>query len=207
MNVDLTERQKGIIIGMLLGDGFLVRRGKKAIFGFKQGKRYKEYVEWIFNELQNICTDAGIMYRGDYDQYYFRTSLKKHDFAYLYQKFYRFSPGAKKAIKIVPKEIKELLKNPISVAVWYMDDGSLDFRPKYHYSYYFATHNFSLKETETLTKVLRDNFGVESKVYNNLIRGKRYPRIYIGVEGRKKFRQIIEPYVSQFKCFSHKLPP
>ncbi|MBL7156012.1 MAG: hypothetical protein ISS87_00175 [Candidatus Pacebacteria bacterium] len=207
MNVDLTERQKRIIIGTLLGDGFLIRRNKKVIFGFKQREKHKEYVEWIFNELQNICTDAGIMHRTDYDQYYFRTSLKKHDFIDLHQKFYRFSPGMEKAIKIVPKDINKLLKDPISIAVWYMDDGSLDFRPKYHYSYSLATHNFLLEEVEKLRDVLKENFGVKVNVYNNLIRGKRYPRIYIGVAGRERFKEIVENYVSRFNCFSHKLPP
>lgn len=207
METILTRRQERIIIGALLGHGFLIRSGKKILFGFKQRKRNREYLEWIFNELQNICTDKGIMYRSDYDQYFFRTSLRKYDFTYLYRKFYRFSSGMAKAVKIVPKEISELLNDPISIAVWYMDDGSLDFRPKDHYSYYLATHNFSLKETQRLRDVLEGNFGVRANVYNNLIRGKRYPRIYIGVAGRDRFEEIVKPYVSQFSCFDHKLPP
>lgn len=206
MKVTLTEKQRKIIIGALLGDGFLLKEGKKVKFGFKQRKEYKEYVEWVFKELQNICTESGVMYRSDYNQYYFRTSVRKHDFVNLYQKFYRFSPERNKHTKVVPEEIKDLLKNPISVAVWYMDDGSLDFRPKSHYAYFLATHNFSLEEARKLTEVLKDNFKVDSTVYNNLIRGKRYPRIYIGVQGRERFREIVGSYVSRFKCFSHKLP-
>lgn len=207
MKANPTERQKSIITGMLLGDGFLIRKSKKVNLGFKQRNKHREYVEWIFDELENICTDRGVAYRDDYDQCYFRTSLRKHDFIHLYQKFYRFFPEIEKSIKIVPKEIKKLLKDPISIAVWHMDDGSLDFRPKYHYSYSLATHCFSLEESERLRDVLIENFGVRAIVYNNLIRGKRYPRIYIGVEGRDRFREIIEPYVSRFSCFSHKLPP
>ena len=37
-------------------------------------------------------------------------------------------------IKIIPHDIQKILNNPISLAVWYMDDGSLDYRPKYHHN-------------------------------------------------------------------------
>lgn len=201
----LTARQSRIVIGSLLGDGFLEKRSEKACFRFKQRAAHKKYVEWMFRELQSIRTDGGIRYRSDYDQYYFMTSLKKCDFSSLYWKFYRTSDNT--SVKIVPEEIKDLLTHPISLAVWYMDDGSLDYRENYHYSYSLATHNFSLKGVQKLKKVLDENFEVSSSVYNNLIRGKRYPRIYIGVRGRNRFREIIQPYVSRFDCFSHKLPP
>lgn len=99
---------------------------------------------------------------------------------------------------------KELLKSPLSIAIWYMDDGSLDYRPKDHYAFYLASNCFSLEDSRKLQGVLLDNFGVHSRVYNNLCRGKRYPRIYIGSDGRNKFNKLISRHI--LKCFSYKLP-
>ena len=52
---------------------------------------------------------------------------------------------------------------------------------------------------------MEKNFGVKTKVYDSLCRGKRYPKIYIGVKGRDKFLSLIKPYI--LNCFSYKLPP
>lgn len=107
--------------------------------------------------------------------------------------------------KKVPKNIIELLVSPISLAIWYMDDGCLDFRPKEHYSFILNTDSFTLKDTLFLREALKRNFQIESSVYNLLCRGKRYPKLYIGVQGRDKFLSLVKPYILN-NCFSHKIP-
>jgi len=201
MNIPLTEKQKAIIIGNVLGDGGIYcsknLNGKNSYFYIKQCNKYKEYIYWLFGELKTICP-SGVKHKKAYNQWYF------------YSRYLENLTEIRKAFyvdnrKIVPKNIKEWLTSPLSLAVWYMDDGGLDFRPKYHYSFDFSTNAFSVEECYLLIDALKENFGIDATVQNPLCRGKRYPEIYIGVAGRNRFLSLVKSYI--LPCFSHKIPP
>lgn len=194
----ISKHQQEIIIGTVLGDGYLEFNGFHGTrLQIKQQEKYKDYVFWFFDQLKNLCISAPKQ-RKDNNQWYFSTkSLEK--LTNLYQIFY--PQGRKK----VPKNITELLVSPISLAIWYMDDGCLDFRPKEHYSFILNTDSFTLKDSLLLRKALERNFQIESSVYNLLCRGKRYSKLYIGAQGRDKFLSLIKPYILT-DCFSHKIP-
>ena len=196
--MELDNKLQDITIGLLLGDGSFEK--KKDTLGIrlqiKQRSKAKEYVEWLYGQFKDYCLSE-IKCREDYNQYYFSTRYLR-EFQNLYGLFY------KEGKKIIPSNLKDLLKSPLSLAIWYMDDGSLDFRPKNHYAFYLASNCFSVGDSNELKNVLLDNFNIKSTVYNNLCRGKRYPRIYIGSEGRDNFCQTIRSHI--LDCFSYKLP-
>ena len=147
--------------------------------------------------MKNLCNSQPKQ-RKDNAQWYFSTRSLK-ELTSFHRIFY------KNKRKIIPKNISELLISPLTLAVWYMDDGKLDFRPKDHYAFVLNTDSFLLNEAKILSKVMQRNFGIQTRVHNSLCRGKRYPKIYIGVEGRDKFLSLIKPYI--LNCFSHKIPP
>ena len=188
----MTKKQHEIIIGTLLGDAWI--DGK--CLRMKQSERYKEYVFWLYSQFENLCKSPPKQ-RKDNRQWYFQTKFLE-DISKYKEIFY------KNGKKIVPKNIQELLISPLSLAVWYMDDGSLDFRPKDHYNFSFCTNAFSVKENKLLVEALKKNFGIESNIHTPLCREKRYPEIYIGAEGRDKFFNLIFPNV--VSCFSKRLP-
>jgi len=97
--------------------------------------------------------------------------------------------------KIIPSNIEELLKDPIILAVWYMDDGTLDIRSGYHFNASIATYCFTFEECDILTKVLKKNFGVDASVNKTTMRGKVYPRIYIKSKSMIDFIKIVEPHI------------
>lgn len=136
--------------------------------------------------------------RSDNKQWYFQTRFLQ-DISKYKEIFY------KNRIKIVPENIKDFLTSPLSLAIWYMDDGSLDFRPKDHYNFSFCTNAFTIKENKLLVSVLKENFGIESSIQTPLCRGKRYPEIYIGAKGRDKFFNLISSHV--LNCFFNRIPP
>jgi len=199
MIIPLTEKQKAIIIGNVLGDGGIYRShtSGNGQFYIKQCNKYKDYVYWLFEELKNLCPSVP-KFKKAYNQWYFYSrnleNLEEIRKAFYYN-------GKKK----VPKDIKEWFTLPLSLAVWYMDDGSLDFRPKDHYNFSFSTNAFSVEENYLLINVLKENFGINATVQTPLCRGKRYPEIYIGVAGRDRFLSLVKPYV--LNCFKHKIPP
>lgn len=195
----LTQRQREILVGSILGDGCVsVRKNRNNCWYYvKQCDANKKYLFWLHREFANLCP-SGPKQRRDNRQWYFSTTTIG-ELNWFREKFY---PNGK---KIIPKDISQILVSPLSVAIWYMDDGTLDYRPCYHCSFSISTHCFSVSGANLLKDTLFDTFGIRARVYNNLIRGVRYPRIYIGSEGRKEFYTLIEPFM--LDCFRYKLPP
>jgi hypothetical protein len=89
---------------------------------------------------------------------------------------------------------RDLQLDPLSLAVWFMDDGS-----KSRSAFYLNTQQFELHEQLFLQKLLLQIFGFESA----LNRDKQYFRLRVSTESSKKMRQTIEPYV--VPCLEYKL--
>lgn len=189
----MTKTQRKIIIGTILGDGWIDGKSLRI----KQSNRYKEYVFWLYSNFKEFSNQQPKQ-RKDNKQWYFQTRFLPEIQEYKVR-FY------KDGRKIIPDDIIKLLISPLSLAVWYMDDGSLDYRPKDHYNFSLVTNAFTLEENRLLIKALKNNFGIEASIQNPLCRGKKYPEIYIGAKGRDRFVMLIKPYI--LKCFSKKLPP
>ena len=136
--------------------------------------------------------------RKDTNQWYFSTRALE-ELTDLRALFYRDKK------KVVPRDIQNLISSPVSIAVWYMDDGNLDYRPKSHYNFRISTDSFSLEENMVLVDMLKNNFNIVASISNALCRGKRYPRLYIGVQGRDSFFAKVKPYVL-YPCFARKIP-
>lgn len=193
----ISEEQKSIIIGTLLGDGYIYKDKYGGCYlEIKHSDKQKDYVFWLYEKLKNICPSKPKQ-RKDNMQWKFNTTTIS-DLVLLRDNFY---PGG---TKIVPKNISETLIRPLSLAIWYMDDGSLDFRPKSHCALSLKTNSFTLNECEKLSEVLKNNFGVISSVQNTICRGKKYPQIYIGKHGRDRFINLVSPHI--IPCFKYKLP-
>ncbi|OGK17106.1 hypothetical protein A2690_01070 [Candidatus Roizmanbacteria bacterium RIFCSPHIGHO2_01_FULL_39_12b] len=191
-------RQRQILIGSILGDGgvYVQKNASRAYYTVKQSKRYKDYIYWLFNELRDKCPSEPKQ-RKDNQQYYFYTSTDD-ELTKLQSLFY------KDRRKVVPGNIQELLTSPLTLAVWFMDDGTLDYRLKDHCAFHLCTNCFTKEEAQRLASVLGDNFGIVASVHYTLCRGKRHARVYIGSKGRDQFIKLIEPFV--LDCFKYKLP-
>lgn len=196
----ITAHQKEIVVGTILGDGCLYRdRFGGVRLDIKQSNKHRGYVFWLFDQLRVFCPVNGRpRQRSDTKQWRFVTS-QTSELAELRRMFY---PHGK---KIIPHNISEYLTSPLSLAVWYMDDGKLDFRPKYHYSFSLCTNAFTIEENQLLKDVLQDNFDLKVNIQTPLCRGVRYPELYIGVASRDRFLSLIRPYT--LDCFQYKLPP
>jgi hypothetical protein len=198
ISIPLSSKQQEIVLGAILGDGCLEFNGNIGTrLQIKQSLKRKEYVFWLYKNLKNLCKSAPKQKR-DNKQWYFSTRSLR-EFTDLYRLFY---PRGKKRI---PNNISKLLNSPLSLAIWYMDDGSLDYRPKEHYAYLLSINSFSGREAHLLIGAMYKNFRIKASVHNCLSRGKKYPRIYVGLEGRDRFISLIKQYL--LDCFSYKIPP
>jgi hypothetical protein len=182
----------------MLGDGHLEFNGYRGTrLQVKQAETKKEYVFWLYRHFAHI-TKTPPQQRSDTRQWYFGTRFCE-DLEVVRRRFYR------NGRKVVPSAIEALFDTPVTLAVWFMDDGRLDFREKSHYAYHISTDSFTETSVRRLQALLKKRFGIVAKVYLSRCRGKQYVKLYIGKAGRDAFRVAVAPYL--LNCFRYKAPP
>jgi hypothetical protein len=173
----LNSREREILIGMVLGDAF-VEESKTGLARVEvnHSLKQKEYLYWKFRELKRWV--RANPYKIEYED-------KRSG------NFYR---GKR---KIIPKDIEKILTSPLSLAVWYMDDGKK--RPDCCGAY-LDTIWCKKEEQRRLIKCLKNNFGVETRMHWN---GDGY-HLYIPASSIERFRSLIEKYI--IPSMRYKLP-
>jgi hypothetical protein len=176
----LTQTQLSIIIGSLLGDGYLriVSGRKNALFEVNHSYSQKEYVDWKFNMLNSICRSGPKMRHGNGGRVAYRFNTRQNnELTGLHRKFYE------EGKKVVPKE---LLLDPISLAVWFMDDGSWCRES----DVYLNTQQFCNEDQERCMEML-SRFGIQS----SLNKDKTYRRVRFKKSSLSKLWEIITPHI------------
>lgn len=186
--MQLSKRQDAIIIGTLLGDGCLEKHGKHTRLRLEHGIKQKSYLSWKYLELKSIITGSIMNVHA-----YHKVSKKFYDSFRIYSfsdqvfdKYWNSFYLEKK--KIIPSNIASLLKDPLSLATWFMDDG---YKRNDCNALRLNTDSFSKDEQQILQSVLKDNFGIETKLHK---KGK-YWNIYVPQRESKKFIEIVKPYI------------
>lgn len=201
--LQLSKTQKALIIGSVLGDGNLriPGRNQQANFIVDHSVKQKDYVFWKYKIMKEwVLTSPRQLMRIYHRDRKRKTiswrflTISHPEFTKFYQMFYQDGK------KIIPKSIKKLLNDPLSLAVWIMDDGT-----KSGQSFFLSTQNFTQKEQETLIKCLKENFGIEGKInIHSHWKGKTLYRIRINSAFLEKLYKLVEPYI--LPQFRYKFP-
>jgi len=176
----LTQLQNSIILGSLLGDGYLriVPGRKNALLEINHTINQKDYVDWKYENLKSICRSCPISRNGNGKRIAYRFNTKQHsELTRFHRLFYENNK------KRIPKNIK---LDPLMLAVWYMDDGS-KCREN---DVYLNTQQFDSKDQEKCIEMLLD-LGIESSIN----RDKNYKRIRIKKYSLPIFFKIISPFI------------
>ena len=174
----LTEVQKSVVIGCLLGDGYLRRlKGRQnAFLEINHSYKQKDYVDWKYNILKDICK-SGPKKREYNNRVAYRFYTKAHlKLTELLKAFY------KDGNKIIP----DFRLDNLTLAVWYMDDGSMVSDS----DVYFNTQQFTNKDQIKLLKKLEE-IGISTR----LNKDKHYKRIRLLKSSIKVLTELIKPYL------------
>ena len=182
----LTEEQKSILIGCLLGDGTM-RKKKNALLEINHSYTQKVLVDWIFGKYKDFVKTFPKWRKGNGNREAYRFVTRSLPILTPYYNLF-FKDGK----KTIPLNLK---LNPLSLAVWFMDDGS-----KSRSSVYLNTQQFSKEEQRRLVDLLRCQFGIES----TLNKDKIYTRIRIRSRSINKFINLVKPFV--LEEFRYKFP-
>lgn len=175
----LTQLQRSLIIGSVLGDGYIrIMPGRKdAFLEVNHSLKAKDYVDWKYFVLKNICNSEPKERETNEGRHAYRFFTKQDkEITEIYNLFYRDGK------KIIPKELEI---NPIVLAVWLMDDGS-----KSNGGVYLNTQQFSMLDQKRLLHKLRE-IGLRAR----LNRDKKYYRIRFLKESIPKLIEIVQPHI------------
>lgn len=181
----LSEAQRSVIIGSLLGDGSM-RCKANALMEINHSIAQREYVDWKYRQLADFVRVAPKERSGNGRRVAYRfVTLSRPELTPFWRAFYRDGR------KVVP----ELLLTPLALAVWFMDDGCKSYR-----SIYLNTQQFDLESQERLVKLLKEQWGIDA----TLNKDKTYRRIRIAVHSVPKFKDLVMPYL--LPQLAYKLP-
>ena len=184
----LSKRQKAILVGTVLGDGHLEINGRGVRLKIGHGLGQRGYIFWKYDELKNIVPSKPRLVKEFHkrrqksdESLHFATFsdtelLKWHGLFY------------KNKVKVIPKNIDEILTSPLSLAVWFMDDG---YKRNDCNALRISTDSFSFNDQRLLVDCLNKNFGISSTIHK---KGKAY-NIYVPKNSAQKFCNVIKPYV------------
>jgi len=176
----LNQFQESLIIGTLLGDGYMriIPGRHEAFLEINHGLSQREYVEWKYSALKNITTSAPKVRKGNGNRQAIRFYTRQsNELTELFKQFY------KNKTKIIPSSLE---LNPLSLAVWFMDDGSRCRET----DVYLNTQQFSTENQQILIRAL-DGLGLEA----NLNKDKEYHRIRFLKNSVPRLFEIIQPYI------------
>lgn len=192
----LNSLQREILIGAMLGAGTL-RKGDGAVnVSFKldlaiQSKEVVEFVYLIFQDL--VGSPPRIQRRADgRASLWFRT-YRLPELRHWQNIFYTVNAKGD-LVRVIPDLLHRWI-TPLSLAIWFMDDGSKDATG----GYYLHTQCFTLGEAKKLQQILGNLFHLEVTVHKD----KKYHRLYILKSNISKFNALVEPFI--FPCMRYKL--
>lgn len=178
-----------VLIGTLLGDRHLEKRGDGIRAKFEQTNRNVEYLMWFhkFFALQGYCSEQtpklfkqikknNFVYHG----YKFST-YSFSSFYWLYEAFYN-----KNKVKHLPIELFSELLTPLALAIWFIDDGSVLGK-----GFKIATSCFEKEELDELCLFLYKKYKLDCSLHKD----KNYFSIYIKSTSAHTFAKLVEPHM------------
>lgn len=186
-SLKLTQFQRDIIVGLTLGDGHLeTSNGVSYRMKIEHSIKQKEYANWLYN-----CFDSWVLsgpavkeknvFGKTYQNIWFNT-ISHVKLRYYGKMFY------KDGKKMIPNNISKLLSD-LSLAVWFMDDGSI--KSKHHKSLIINTQCFPIQQIEFLQQAIEKKFQIVSFIRKQ----KEGFQIEFRGQNATKLAQIIEPYL------------
>ena len=179
--LELSDRQRQILIGTILGDGYISPRGQ---FQLEHSDKYEKYLFWKFGELENIAYGSP----SKVERIDKRNGAKYKSYRFWLRQYFR--PWREyfyqQTGKIFPPGLK---LTPLALAVWYMDDGCYSDK-----RCTIATDSFSDASRITIQEVLKKQFDLD-------IYSRSNGKVAIRAHSQKLFFNLIKPYIHESMAY------
>jgi hypothetical protein len=189
----LSEIQKQVLLGKMLGDGTLAVHDGSAAVEFGHKIEHEGYVDWTLRGLQDLANPVKRQCQSGYGSTIIRASSRAN-----YWIKEAFTPFMLGGVKQVPEFVIGLA-TPLALAFWYMDDGNLAHSEGQEDRVSFAVCGFDDVSCQNLVSML-GKFGVISR-YERI--GK-YNRLFLNADNAERLFLLVSPYIPP--CMQYKLP-
>lgn len=192
-----TVISRNAILGVILGDGHVSKDGSVSVL---HTTKNLDYLEWKLKYLRDSgvkCCEIRHIDNNGFPGACFRVSSTR------WGKFLRkflYSSGGKNFYK------RKLLNrlDPVHIAIWYMDDGSLS-QKKRNGIVHANDLTISTYTTKENNQIIIDYF---YEVYGVKFSQRKNKNAYLlrcGTKEARKFLDIVRVYVEQVPSMAHKL--
>ena len=197
-NIVHSELQNQVLLGIMLGDGHLCLSGNTGAVAWGHVNYDKNYLEWKRQALGDIIRHPDSEF-NEYISGYGSLMLRDATiFAHSIKEQFATMINTN-GVKYVPEWVAESL-TPLSLAFWYMDDGSLGYHEDQESRANFAVCSFSREDCEVLMKGLR-KFGIDAIYF---VDTNGYSRLRLNAQSAERLFLLIAPYIPP--CMQRKLP-
>jgi len=175
INKELSEKQKDLIIGSMLGDGHIDNRETQPMFIESHAENQKDYLYFKYEILEDLCNMPPVRKDACYKEF--------NGKQYLCQSSYRLCTRICNCLlQYRNKSYTYLLNliNEFSFSIWMLDDG---YRDKSNWELCVAEYTPS--DVEFAINILKDKYGLDSRVKKDI----RY--LYFDAKSSRKIDNII----------------
>lgn len=203
----LSQNELSVIMGGLLGDSSYSKKDNNIIFS--HSIKQKEYIEWKHNILSNISNPLHIRNVGksiitNEDLFNINFCTKNNKNLNVEYKYIRSIIFDKNGKKTVNRKWLNML-TPLSLAIWWMDDGCLSVHKNKNGSISrygkLSTNSFSLEEQYIMKKYFKTVWDIDVKITPE--KNKYFLRFT--VPNLKKLFSIIYEYVIEVPSMIYKI--
>jgi len=193
-NLELSKRQRELVVGLLLGDGHLETQNGGRTYRLKveHGSAQREYLEWLAREFQEWLLSGSYEKRKGEKMVYGFTTVSHPAFRFYGVQFYE---NGKKRI---PPLIKKLM-SPLSLAIWFLDDGSA--KSSKHRSLVIHSLGYTKKDLVLVQDALR-GFGIDSALHKQ--RNGSF-RLYLPYTSSLVIEQFVRPILNEVPSLAYKV--
>jgi recombination protein RecA len=172
-----------LILGSMLGDASLRQDGRMtAYFREEHAQGQRDYLRWKERAFGSLCRKS-----SDNGHGYGINTAPLYEFGEMRAKFY----SKNKRYKHVTTALLEQL-NPLSLAVWYLDDGTNDSRYRAYNKKTICLHRLTEQECRAFESVFAAKFNLKCSIKYNP-KGASSRITFCGEEA-DKLEEIIRPY-------------
>jgi LAGLIDADG DNA endonuclease family len=186
--LSLSEDQKAILTGLLLGDACLETQNAGRTYRLKieQSVQHQAYVYHLYNLFADWVLTPPRM-RKVISAGHESGNLTFQTISHSAFRFYahQFYDGRQKRVPVL---IHRWL-TPKSLAYWFMDDGSI--KSKNSKAVIFNTQCFSTSEVTRLCEVIFSKFGLHATIRKQ----KEGCQIFISGNSYEKFVELVSPFI------------
>lgn len=190
-DIELSFFQQEVLKGKLLGDGSASSAGRSVVWGHSELQH--DYVKWTADALGGLVHPSERTHVSGFGSKMFCRRTVSSDMVKAVTAQFLDENGKKK----IPSTLS---LTPVSLAYWYMDDGSLGHHADQEDRANFAVCSFSDSEVHSIQAALR-SLGINSVFYKD---PDSYNRLRLNAIDAEKLFVYIAPYIPP--CMQYKLP-